>query len=639
MRDKGSSKTRIFFWERIAFRISVGFILPVLVSAYALSSVSMMFAEVSTAKEKMQRIWNAIHLNESKALLSLAKMRMNAQIVIAENSADVARRLEMQPKEFYLDIEQSRNGLDVLASDSRVPMDKEIKIRITKSYDDLRRLYGDLDGHVHKLVDSVRAQDNSSAVAARKALEKTATEAESTIAKLQAQTDSYELEITEKLAEEEQRGNNTLNYYLIAVLVFGVGAALLVTWSIIHPVNKLKSRIRDIATGDGDLTKRVSLRAGGEMTELAMWLNIFLDKTHDIISTIANASSVVSQTTEQVGQQASMMTVASSGINKALMEQSMNIDECTGRVSNIDDLIHNSGESTRQAASLSKIAMDRALQGGASVHETVEAMEKIEESARKVEELMSSINEIASQTNLLAINAAIEASKAGEHGKGFAVVAEEVRKLAERARKLTAEVTALIGESNGRVKAGVGLARAAGVSLDGIIKDVEAVSSLIQRIASAAAKQTESSTVVLEFMQRVSESVRSNLTDMEGVTHSAELTAGEVSKLDALVGQLNQVVGQFRLDLNQRQVDDMLGYETEAAAPVASTPAPLPAAPADDISTSPDLPGELNFEAMMNPVPRAPSELPPPAPAKGLRGLAPLPPGAKPVEEGEEEAA
>lgn len=332
MRVKGSSKTRIFFWERIAFRISAGFILPVLVSAYALSSVSSMFSEISTSKEKMQRVWNSIHLSESKALLSLAKMRMNAQIVIAESSADVARRLEMQPKEFHLDIEQSRNSLDVLASDSRVPMDNEIKIRITKSYEDLRRLYGELDGYVHKLVDSVRAQDTSSAIAARKALEKTATEAESTIAKLQAQTDSYELEITEKLAEEEQRGNNTLSFYLIAVLVFGVGAALLVTWSIIHPVNKLKSRIRDIATGEGDLTKRVSLRAGGEMTELAMWLNLFLDKTHDIISTIANASSVVSQTTEQVGQQASMMTVASSGINKALMEQSMNIDECTGQI-------------------------------------------------------------------------------------------------------------------------------------------------------------------------------------------------------------------------------------------------------------------------------------------------------------------
>ncbi len=634
MREKPlSAKNKIFFWERIAFRISIGFTLPILVSAYALYSVSGVYTEVSETKERIQRTWNGIHTTNNKALLTLTKMRMHALSFQYDRSADLARQLEGETKEFIIDIGNSRKNLETIASENGV----QLEIQIAKSYSQLSDLHKEFTVNVERLMKAVELQNATEIVSGRKEVERIAKESETLIARLHAQSDRFEATLSGKIQEEEQRSSRTLSFYLIAVFFFGMAAAAFVTVSITAPVKTVLARIKDIATGDGDLTRRVSTRSGGEMRELANWLNVFLDKTHGIISTIANASSTVHGTTSQVGAFAEKVTIAASGINKNMMEQSMNIDECTTRVGSIDDLIQNSGESTRQAASLSKIAMDRALQGGASVHETIEAMEKIEETARKVEELVSSINEIASQTNLLAINAAIEATKAGEHGKGFAVVAEEVRKLAERARKLTGEVTGLVGESSGRVKAGVGLARAAGVSLDGIIKDVEAVVSLIQRIASASAKQTESSTVALEFMQKVSEGVRRNLVEMEDVTKATELTAIEVSKLHALVGQLNEVVGQFRLS------DDQGAEPSAPTTKVAeeNSGAPAHSSAGADLVVNPNVPGELSFEAMMNPVPRGDRPPPPPLPRIGssIPGIAPLPPGAKPSDEGEEDAA
>jgi hypothetical protein len=62
----------------------------------------------------------------------------------------------------------------------------------------------------------------------------------------------------------------------------------------------------------------------------------------------------------------------------------------------------------------------------------------------------------------------------------------------------------------------------------------------------------------------------------------------------------------------------------------------------EDVSATSRPPGELSFEQMMNPVPRAPSEMPPPLPP--LRSVTPpslpsLPPGADPIPEGEDDAA
>ena len=64
------------------------------------------------------------------------------------------------------------------------------------------------------------------------------------------------------------------------------------------------------------------------------------------------------------------------------------------------------------------------------------------------------------------------------------------------------------------------------------------------------------------------------------------------------------------------------------------------AAPADELSLNATEPGELSFEAMMNPVPRESAEASSPTPARGaLPSLPSLPPGADPTAGGEEDAA
>jgi methyl-accepting chemotaxis protein len=263
------------------------------------------------------------------------------------------------------------------------------------------------------------------------------------------------------------------------------------------------------------------------------------------IQVVGNSAFAIKSTTKKLSTATEHVSVSVAGINKNLMTEAINMEECLSLLNNIDFLLQTSSDSTKQAASLSRIAMDRAVQGGKSVYATVDAMDKISESANKVEEIISSIQDIAAQTNLLAINTAIEAAKAGEHGKGFAVVAEEVRKLAEHTKRLILEVNSLVAEQRNRVRTGADLAKNAGISLDGIIKDVEAVSSLIQRIAAAATKQVENSSTLVSNMSKTSEVMRVNSSEAAVIAKNTEMVSSQVQKLNTLVEDLTDSLTSY----------------------------------------------------------------------------------------------
>jgi methyl-accepting chemotaxis protein len=336
---------------------------------------------------------------------------------------------------------------------------------------------------------------------------------------------------------------------LVSLLVGGMGTLWVVRRTISRPSERMIALAKDLAEGDGDLTKRLDVQSRDEIGEMAYWFNTFLDKIHSLIGQVKVTAVEVASASQQLSSAASQLSDGS-------QEQASSLEETAASLEQITATVKQTADNAKQANQLAASSSDAADKGGQVVTSAVAAMAEITKSSKKIADITTTIHQIAFQTNLLALNAAVEAARAGEQGRGFAVVATEVRNLAQRSATAAKEIRALIQDSVEKVEAGSTLVNQSGQTLQEIVASVKQVTDIIGEIAAGTQEQSAGIDQVNLGVNQMDHVVQSNAAQTEQLSATAHLMAEQG-------GQLQALVRRFKLgDESQAQ---MRAYEPTTA--------------------------------------------------------------------------
>lgn len=344
----------------------------------------------------------------------------------------------------------------------------------------------------------------------------------------------------------------------IAVLIaVALGITLIITQTLSSVINSLK----DIASGEGDLTKRIDQQTQDEIGSLVKWFNLFVEKLQGIIGQVvesvnplANVSNELTALTHQTEAMSSDQLNATLVMSEAMNDMLEGIEITAESASSAA----NSAEEADYEAKSGKTVVQATV---ATINELATEVEKAGDTIRQLEadtenvgSILDVIQGIAGQTNLLALNAAIEAARAGEHGRGFAVVADEVRTLASRTQSSTKEIQAVIEQlqktarlisevmSRGQQQANESVDKAAktGVSLEAITHKVEVITDMNGQIASRTDTQRQTS-------QRIQTHVAEIRKTAEQSAQGSKQVARFTEDLGKVTAQLEGVARQFKV--------------------------------------------------------------------------------------------
>lgn len=370
----------------------------------------------------------------------------------------------------------------------------------------------------------------------------------------------------------QKRNQSILIGSIFLLITVSLGALFAIR--IIGSIRTMNTIMKDIAEGEGDLTKRINAKGKDELGELAGWFDMFLNKLQRTVKDISDNAQILNVSAEELtgvsgdmSSSSSQMATRTMGVVKATTEISTTInsvaesseeanlnvnsvssavEEMSATLSQVSETstqvsentntiavaleemsatINEVTKNTEHAANVSKTAAEKAA-------ETQGLMTKLGVSAESVGKVVQVIDEIAEKTNLLALNASIEAARAGEAGKGFNVVANEVKDLSKQTADAIQNIVEQINEMQQNTQTSIN-------AIKEITEIINELNSVNLTIAGAVEEQSVTTNEVSQTTAEAATSIEQVSQNVREVSRAANEIAANSASMASLIGGIN----------------------------------------------------------------------------------------------------
>ncbi|KAF0811973.1 Methyl-accepting chemotaxis protein PctC [Andreprevotia sp. IGB-42] len=362
------------------------------------------------------------------------------------------------------------------------------------------------------------------------------------------------------VADAAAARNKAIVVGIVALAAILVALSVLLT-ALTLPLKRLAVAMEELAGGEGDLTRRLTVSSRDEIGRTSDAFNRFIGRLQDMFREVRTQSDAVGGATGQLNRSAQEVARASGEQSEAATATAASVEEVTVSIQHIANSSSEFARIAREAGNTTNHGqqlVERVAGAIETLNERIgnlaQTMQNLDTESNKINHIVQAIKEIADQTNLLALNASIEAARAGEQGRGFAVVADEVRKLAERTGSATVEISQIVVEIQREIGAAVGgvshaqeqisssvaLSREASGAIGEVRNGTGMLVDNVSTIADATREQATASTDIAHNVERISSMTQVNNDAIAQVSQA-------VAHLETLAGTLREIVGRFKL--------------------------------------------------------------------------------------------